>query len=104
MYEHSYHMDYGASAAAYVDAFMQNIRWENVARLYREQRASEGSHPCQGAPRWVRRNVMGGRERHKEVKRWVPQRLRERTTSGPGSGSLVGGDSLDLGRGGDRHP
>ena len=34
MYEHSYHMDYGAKAAAYVDAFMDNIRWENVARLY----------------------------------------------------------------------
>jgi Fe-Mn family superoxide dismutase len=36
MYEHSYHMDYGAKAAAYVDAFMQNINWANVARLYEE--------------------------------------------------------------------
>lgn len=36
MYEHSYHMDYGAKAAAYVDAFMQNINWNNVARLYQE--------------------------------------------------------------------
>jgi len=27
MYEHSYHIDYGAKAAAYVDAFMQNINW-----------------------------------------------------------------------------
>jgi Fe-Mn family superoxide dismutase len=27
MYEHSYHMDFGARAAAYVDAFMQNISW-----------------------------------------------------------------------------
>lgn len=36
MYEHSYHIDYGAKAAAYVDAFMQNINWANVARLYRE--------------------------------------------------------------------
>ncbi len=34
MYEHSYHLDYGAKAAAYVEAFMRNIRWENVARLY----------------------------------------------------------------------
>jgi superoxide dismutase, Fe-Mn family len=32
MYEHSYHMDYGAKAAAYVDAFMQNINWESAAR------------------------------------------------------------------------
>ncbi|MGO4326419.1 superoxide dismutase [Cupriavidus sp. 2TAF22] len=31
MYEHSYHMDYGAKAAAYVDAFMQNIHWKRVA-------------------------------------------------------------------------
>ena len=25
MYEHSYHMDFGAKAAAYVDAFMNNL-------------------------------------------------------------------------------
>ena len=36
MYEHSYHMDYGAKAAAYVDAFMKNISWNNVARFYQE--------------------------------------------------------------------
>lgn len=34
MYEHAYHMDFGARAAAYVDTFMQNIRWEEVARRY----------------------------------------------------------------------
>ena len=34
MYEHSYHLDYGAAAAKYVDAFMENIRWENVSRLH----------------------------------------------------------------------
>ena len=32
MYEHSYHMDYGAAAAKYVDAFMQNVNWEEVNR------------------------------------------------------------------------
>ncbi|MFN2393808.1 MAG: superoxide dismutase, partial [Pyrinomonadaceae bacterium] len=32
MYEHSYHMDYGAAAAKYVDAFMQNVNWEEVSR------------------------------------------------------------------------
>ena len=31
MYEHAYHMDYGAQAAAYVDGFMQGIRWSNAA-------------------------------------------------------------------------
>jgi Fe-Mn family superoxide dismutase len=36
MYEHSYHMDYGAAAAKYVDAFMDNIRWDNVSCLHRE--------------------------------------------------------------------
>jgi superoxide dismutase, Fe-Mn family len=34
MFEHSYHMDYGARAAAYVDAFMAAINWSNVARAY----------------------------------------------------------------------
>jgi superoxide dismutase, Fe-Mn family len=34
MYEHSYHMDYGAKAAAYVDAFMAAIHWPNVGRAY----------------------------------------------------------------------
>ena len=38
MYEHSYHMDYGAKAAAYVDAFMSAINWSNVTRLYAECR------------------------------------------------------------------
>ena len=34
MYEHSYHIDYGAAAAKYVDAFMDNINWANVVRLH----------------------------------------------------------------------
>lgn len=32
MYEHSYHLDYGAAAAKYIDAFMQNVNWEEVNR------------------------------------------------------------------------
>ena len=32
MYEHAYHMDYGAAAAKYVDVFMQNVKWEEVNR------------------------------------------------------------------------
>lgn len=32
MYEHSYHMDYGAAAAKYVEAFMLNVNWEEVSR------------------------------------------------------------------------
>jgi Fe-Mn family superoxide dismutase len=34
MYEHSYHIDFGAKAATYVDTFMDAIRWDNVGRLY----------------------------------------------------------------------
>jgi Fe-Mn family superoxide dismutase len=34
MYEHAYHMDYGASAGGYVDAFMAAINWDNAARLF----------------------------------------------------------------------
>jgi len=34
MYEHAYHMDYGAKAGAYVDAFMQNINWPAVQQRF----------------------------------------------------------------------
>ena len=37
MYEHSYHIDYGTAAAKYVDAFMDNVNWTNVARLHQAQ-------------------------------------------------------------------
>jgi Fe-Mn family superoxide dismutase len=33
MYEHSYHMDFGAKAATYVDTFMEVVRWNNVEHL-----------------------------------------------------------------------
>ena len=32
MYEHSYHLDYGAAAAKYVEAFMENVDWDAVNR------------------------------------------------------------------------
>ena len=31
MYEHSYHMDYGAATGQYLDAFIRNINWSVVA-------------------------------------------------------------------------
>ena len=34
MYEHAYHMDYGAAAGAYVDAFMNSIEWSGVYARY----------------------------------------------------------------------
>ena len=36
MYEHAYHMDYGAAAARYVDVYMEAIRWDNAVRLYEQ--------------------------------------------------------------------
>jgi superoxide dismutase, Fe-Mn family len=34
MYEHAFHLDYGSAAAKYIDAFMQNVKWEEVNRRY----------------------------------------------------------------------
>ena len=34
MYEHAYHLDYGANAPAYIDAIMHNIAWEKVNARY----------------------------------------------------------------------
>jgi len=48
MYEHSYHMDYGAKAAAYVDAYMKNIKWENVSTLYQSILTPKAANPPQG--------------------------------------------------------
>jgi Fe-Mn family superoxide dismutase len=47
MYEHAYHMDYGAAAGAYVDAFMGNIDWAAVYDRY--QRAVHAASEPFGA-------------------------------------------------------
>lgn len=47
MYEHAYHMDYGAAAGAYVDAFMGNIDWAAVYGRY--QRAVHATSEAFGA-------------------------------------------------------
>lgn len=38
MYEHAYHMDYGARAGDYVDAFMNALRWDSGDRTFRRSR------------------------------------------------------------------
>ena len=38
MYEHSYHMDFGAKAGGYVDVFMEAVRWANATGLYERYR------------------------------------------------------------------
>src|SRR6516165_2238309 len=35
MYEHAYHLDFGAKAAAYVDQIMANLNWERIDARYR---------------------------------------------------------------------
>jgi superoxide dismutase, Fe-Mn family len=32
MYEHAYHIDFGANATAYIDAFMRNVDWATVVK------------------------------------------------------------------------
>lgn len=47
MYEHAYHMDFGAAAAQYVDAFMENIAWARVQARW--QAAVDGASEPFGA-------------------------------------------------------
>ncbi|QCI92333.1 superoxide dismutase [Novosphingobium sp. EMRT-2] len=42
MYEHAFHMDYGAAAAKYVDAFMRNLDWEVIDGRYRAVASARG--------------------------------------------------------------
>jgi superoxide dismutase, Fe-Mn family len=43
LYEHAYHMDFGAAAARYVDAFFANVQWDEVQR--RLESARKASRP-----------------------------------------------------------
>ena len=36
MYEHAYHMDFGANAKAYVDTFLRNVDWTGVEGRYED--------------------------------------------------------------------
>jgi superoxide dismutase, Fe-Mn family len=36
MYEHAYHLDHGAAAGTYVDAFIENIHWAGVYERYQQ--------------------------------------------------------------------
>ncbi len=49
MYEHSYHIDFGAAVTDYVDAFMNNIDWAPVYERY--QLAVQGASEPFGAER-----------------------------------------------------
>ncbi len=44
MYEHSYHLDFGSNAGAYVDAFMANIAWPRIAARFAGEAAPPRPH------------------------------------------------------------
>jgi superoxide dismutase, Fe-Mn family len=45
MYEHAYHIDFGANARAYIDAFQRNIDWPSTQTRYEDARRVEGPRP-----------------------------------------------------------
>ena len=52
MYEHSYHLDFGAAAGAYVDAFMDNIDWATLTRATRRRCTARASRSALRMTRW----------------------------------------------------
>jgi Fe-Mn family superoxide dismutase len=53
MYEHAYHLDYGAAAARYVDAFMQNVAWEEVSRRFIQTSSPRSAEQERWEATWV---------------------------------------------------
>lgn len=51
LYEHAYHMDYGAATKAYVDAFLANVQWDEVNRRVGRARGRTPAPSAQGAAR-----------------------------------------------------
>jgi len=45
MYEHAYHIDFGANAKAYIDAFQRNIDWPSTEARYKDASVVEGPRP-----------------------------------------------------------
>jgi Fe-Mn family superoxide dismutase len=45
MYEHAYHIDFGANARAYVDTFMRNIDWKAVQGRHEDAAKVEPPRP-----------------------------------------------------------
>ena len=45
MYEHAYHIDFGANAIAYIDAFQRNIDWPSVQARYEDAARVEPPRP-----------------------------------------------------------
>jgi Fe-Mn family superoxide dismutase len=45
MYEHAYHMDFGANAKAYVAAYMRNLDWSAAQERYEDAAKTEAPRP-----------------------------------------------------------
>ena len=45
MYEHAYHLDFGANARAYVDTFLRNVDWPALEQRYRDAEQVPGPRP-----------------------------------------------------------
>lgn len=60
MYEHAYHMDFGADAGAYVETFMRNIDWAYVAARFAQARQA-GALPAKPAAHEISVDVLHAR-------------------------------------------
>src|SRR5437764_14729710 len=47
MYEHAYHMDFGANAKAYVDTFLRNVDWPALEQRYEDAAKVPGPRPVE---------------------------------------------------------
>ncbi|MCD6042764.1 MAG: hypothetical protein K0R40_2367 [Burkholderiales bacterium] len=47
MYEHAFHMDFGANAGAYVDTFLRNIDWKGITVRYEDAAKVEPLRPLE---------------------------------------------------------
>jgi Fe-Mn family superoxide dismutase len=45
MYEHAYHIDFGANARAYIDTFQRNIDWASIEGRYEDASQAEPPRP-----------------------------------------------------------
>jgi superoxide dismutase, Fe-Mn family len=46
MYEHAYHIDFGANTGAYIDAFMGNMNWDHIADRFKRTSAINQQPPA----------------------------------------------------------
>jgi len=58
MYEHAYHIDFGANATAYIDAFQRNIDWPSMQVRFED--ASRGGATSPARAEGVRGSAGGG--------------------------------------------